>query len=526
MTIGVNMPDIEQGATVSDEGRSAQRCNPPVEHLDVLIVGAGLSGIGAAYHLQTRLPGKRYAILESRNETGGTWSLFRYPGLRSDSDMYTFGYSFRPWTGAKAISDGQSILAYLRDTAKEYGIDRHIRFGQRVVSAAWSSSNARWLVEVELGATKETRRYSCAFLYLCSGYYDYDNGYAPDFPGQERFRGRIVHPQHWPQDLDYAGKRVVVIGSGATAVTLIPAIALDAAHVAMLQRSPSYITALPAKDLIAGLLRKILPLRLAYPIARTKVILVTIFFYQLSRRYPAIVKRLIRNAQVKRLPPGYDVDTHFKPTYNPWDQRVCVAPDGDLFTTIKSGRASIVTDHVDEFTEEGIRLKSGRTLPADIIVTATGLKLKAFGGIRLDVDGVVLDPSNTYTYNGVMLGNVPNMAFCVGYANASWTLRSDLSSMFVCRLLSYMHRHGFRQVYPKADEEALQPPLPLLSFSSGYVLRASDKFPKQSAKVPWKLRQNYLVDLLHLRLRSIDDGTLMFSRDGQTETETISDAVG
>jgi cation diffusion facilitator CzcD-associated flavoprotein CzcO len=484
--------------------------NPPMEHLDLLIIGAGLSGIGAACHLQAQHPGKHFAILESRSELGGTWSLFQYPGIRSDSDMYTFGYSFRPWTGAKAISDGDSILTYLRDTAAEHGIDRHIRFEQRVISAAWSSSEARWLVEVEVGAAKQAIRYSCTFLYICGGYYDYDNGYLPDFPGQERFLGQMVHPQHWPASLTYAGKRVVVIGSGATAVTLVPALAGEAAHVTMLQRSPSYISALPATDVIAELLRKILPLRLAYRIARIKVILVTMFFYQLSRRFPTLVKGLIRATQKKHLPAGYDIDTHFKPHYNPWDQRVCVAPDGDLFKTIRAGRASIVTDHVDRFTAEGIRLKSGRTLPADIIVTATGLKLKAFGGIRLSVDGVMVDLGSTYTYNGVMLGNVPNMAFCVGYTNASWTLRADLSSQFICRLLNYMDTHGYRQVAPKADDHALQPPLPLLSFTSGYVLRSLDQFPKQSGKVPWKLRQNYLVDLLNLRLRPIDDGTLVF----------------
>jgi monooxygenase len=496
-----------------------------VEHLDVLIVGAGLSGIGAAYHLQVQHPEKRYAILESRGEIGGTWSLFQYPGIRSDSDMYTFGYSFRPWTGAKSISDGDSILAYLRDTAKEYGIDGHIRLEQRVVSAAWSSSETRWLVEVDVGAAKETKNYSCNFFYICSGYYDYENGYVPDFTGEEKFAGQIVHPQHWPQDLKYAGKQVVVIGSGATAVTLVPAMAGEADHVTMLQRSPSYIAALPAKDAIAGLLCKILPLRLAHRITRTKVILLTMFFYQLSRRFPALVKKLIRGDQEKRLPTDYDIDTHFKPSYNPWDQRLCVVPDGDLFNVIKAGHATIVTDHIDAFIEEGIRLKSGRTLPADIIVTATGLKLKAFGGIRFSVDGVVLDLGKTYSYNGVMLGNVPNMAFCVGYTNASWTLRADLSSVFVCRLLRYMDKHGYHQARPKADDEALRPPLPLLSFNSGYVLRSLDQFPKQSRKVPWKLRQNYLADLLNLRLRSIDDGTLEFSTNGQRETAPVQEAI-
>lgn len=489
-----------------------------MEHFDVLVVGAGLSGIGAGYHLQTRHPGKRYAILEGREEIGGTWSLFKYPGIRSDSDMYTFGYAFRPWVGAKAISDGDSILAYLRETAQEYGIDQKIRFGQRVRAAAWSSAEACWQVEVERGNgdTTETLQYRCKFLYICSGYYDYDKGYSPDFPGQESFQGPIVHPQHWPSDLSYAGKRVVVIGSGATAVTLVPAMAGEAAHVTLLQRSPTYIATLPAKDVFAQWLRKLLPLRVAYAITRTKVILLTIFFFQLSRRFPELVKKMIRADQKKRLPAGYAIDTHFKPSYNPWDQRVCVVPDGDLFNVIKAGQASITTDHIEAFTAEGIRLKSGDTLPADIIVTATGLKLKPFGGIRFSVDGAAVDIGKTYAYNGVMLGNIPNMAFCVGYTNASWTLRADLSSLFVCRLLSYMDKHGYHQARPKADETAMQP-LPLLSFNSGYVLRAVDQFPKQGGAVPWKLRQNYLVDLLNLRFRSLDDGTLEFGKEASGE---------
>src|SRR5712675_3459570 len=325
-------------AILMKSGINMSERNRPIEHFDVLIIGAGLSGIGAACHLHSQHPGKCYAILEGRAEIGGTWSLFQYPGIRSDSDMYTFGYSFRPWTGAKSISDGDSILTYLRDTAREYGVERHIYFEHRVVSANWSSSEARWLLDVEIGAARETACYSSQFLYICSVYYDYDNGYAPDFPGQERFQGQIVHPQHWPQGLSYAGKQIVVIGSGATAVTLVPALAEKAAHVTMLQRSPSYITALPAKDIVAELLRKVLPLRLAYRIARTKVILMTMFFYHLARRFPELFKRLIREAQKKRLPADYDFDAHFKPRYQPWDQRVCVAPDGDLFDTIKSGR--------------------------------------------------------------------------------------------------------------------------------------------------------------------------------------------
>jgi monooxygenase len=489
--------------------------DPSIEHLDVIIVGAGLSGIGAACHLQKAHSSKGYVILESRADLGGTWSLFQYPGIRSDSDMYTFGYSFRPWPGAKAISDGPSILTYLRDTAEEHGIGRQIRLEHRVLSAAWVSSESRWFIDVEIGAIRQRKRFSCQFLYICSGYYDYDAGYTPDFAGREDFQGRIVHPQHWPSDITCAGKRIVVIGSGATAVTLIPALAADAAHITMLQRSPTYITALPATDAAAGRLRKVLPPMMAYRIARTKVILLTIFFFTLSRRLPALFKRLIRRVQQRYLPPDYDFDTHFTPNYNPWDQRLCIAPDGDLFKVLNSGRASIVTDHIDRFTPAGIRLRSGRTLQADIIVTATGLQLKAFGGIRFEVDGVAIDLGKTYTYNGVMLGNVPNMAYCVGYTNASWTLRADLSSLFVCRMLRFMDERGYARVSPKANDETLQPPLPLLGFSSGYVLRSLDQFPKQSAKVPWRQRQNYLVDLLHLRLRPIDDGNLVFSKDGQ-----------
>ena len=483
-----------------------------MEHLDVLIVGAGLSGIGAGYHVQTKLPGKRYAILESRSELGGTWSLFRYPGIRSDSDMYTFGYSFQPWTAEKSISDGDSILAYLRETASAYGIDRHIRYQQRVISATWSSSDAHWLVEVEAGAANERRHYRCTFLYLCCGYYDYDKGHAPHFPGQDDFAGAIVHPQSWPQDLDYTGKRIVVIGSGATAVTLVPAMARTAAHVTMLQRSPTYITSLPAKDAIAKWLRKVLPLRAAYRVARAKNVLLTMFFFTLSRRRPELFKRLIRAGQKKMLPPDYAYDTHLEPRYQPWDQRLCLVPDGDLFKAIKAERAQIVTDRIEAIVADGILLESGRTLPADLIVTATGLTLKAAGGIRFAVDGSAVDIGKTYTYNGVMLGNVPNLAFCVGYTNASWTLRADLSSAFVCRLLAHMDKRGYTHVVARADDTALQPPRPLLDFNSGYVLRAVDAFPKQSAKRPWLLRQNYLVDLLNLKFRPIEDGTLAFSR--------------
>lgn len=482
-----------------------------VESLDVLIVGAGLSGIGAACHLQSRLPDTRYAILESRADLGGTWSLFRYPGIRSDSDMYTFGFAFRPWTAERSISDGAAILKYLRETAAAYGVDRHIRYRQRVVAASWSSAEASWLVDVEAGEDKQTLQYRCRFLYLCCGYYDYAAGHAPEFPGQARFRGEVVHPQHWPETLDHAGKRIVVIGSGATAVTLVPALAKTATHVSLLQRSPSYVTSLPSKDAIATFLRRRLPQRMAYRLARAKNVALSMGFFALARGAPNVFKRLIRAAQKKFLPLDYPFDPHFEPSYQPWDQRLCVVPDGDLFKAIRSGRASMVTDRIEAFVEDGIRLESGRTLRADVIVTATGLKLQALGGMRVSIDGRRLDLGKSHTYNGVMLRDVPNLAFCVGYTNASWTLRADLSSLFVCRVLAYMQRHGHVQVVAKAADAQLQPSLPLLNFTSGYVLRAIDDFPRQGPKSPWRLRQNYLVDLFNLKFRRIADGTLAFS---------------
>lgn len=483
------------------------------ESFDVLIVGAGISGIGAACHLQRSCPGKTYAILEGRADLGGTWDLFRYPGIRSDSDMFTLGYSFRPWKEARAIADGPSILRYLRETATELGIDRHIRFRHRVRSASWSSEESCWTLEVDVEGRPEPVRYTCRFLYLCSGYYDYAEGHAPRFPGSEQFQGRIVHPQHWPEDLDYAGKNVVVIGSGATAVTLVPAMAERAAHVTMLQRSPTYIVSVPGEDRIAKLVRAVLPRRLAHRIARWKNVLLMMFFYQLSRRAPRLMKRLLRAGVVKNLPKGFDVDTHFRPRYEPWDQRLCVVPDSDLFRAIGAGRASVVTDHIDTFTPDGIRLRSGRELPADVIVTATGLKLLSCGGIRISVDGAAVDPGRTFAYKGVMLSNVPNLAFCVGYTNASWTLRADLSSSFVCRLLNHMDRHGYRQCVPRCDETALEE-RPLLGLTSGYIQRAVHLFPKQSRKAPWLLRQNYLLDYLTMRFGGVDDGTLEFSAGG------------
>ncbi len=479
-----------------------------MEHLDVIIVGAGLSGIGAAYHIGSRCPDKRYAILEGRKTSGGTWDLFRYPGLRSDSDMFTLGYAFRPWTGEKAIADGASILSYVRDTAREHGIDQHIRYEHRVLRAAWSTTYARWTLDVQVRG--ETTRLSCSFLYLCSGYYDYERGHTPELPGRDAFSGRVIHPQHWPDDLDVTGKRVVVLGSGATAVTLVPALAAQAAHVTMLQRSPTYVMALPARDAVADRVRALFPASFAHKLVRAKNVLVAQLFYQLSRRAPAIAKRLIRAGVVSALPGGYDVDTHFSPRYDPWDQRVCFVPDGDLFRAISSGRASVVTDRVRTLVPDGIVLESGALLPADILVTATGLELLALGGVELAVDGAAVDLPSTYTYKGVMLGNVPNLAFCVGYTNASWTLRADLSSGFVASVLAYMQSHGRTRCVPELDARSMTPK-PILDLTSGYVRRSVDRFPKQGSDAPWTLRQNYVLDLLGMKLGEIEDGTLRFS---------------
>src|SRR4029077_12735808 len=468
------------------------------------------SGVGAAHHLQDDCPGKTYAILEARDCIGGTWDLFRYPGIRSDSDMFTLGYSFRPWKEAKAIADGSSILSYVRQTASDAGIEEHVRFHHRVVRAEFSLAQARWTGEAERSDTGETVRLSCGFLMMCSGYYRYDEGFTPDFQGTERFAGRIVHPQQWSDDVDYAGKRVVVIGSGATAVTLVPAMAQHAAHVTMLQRSPSYIVALPAEDPIANFLRRLLPARLAYPILRWKNVLLTMLSFQLSRRRPALVKALVRKGVEKRLPPGYDVDTHFKPHYGPWDQRVCLVPDGDLFDAISSGRASMVTDRIDTFTERGLALASGAELEADLIVTATGLNLLAFGGMQIAVDGCDVALSETMSYKGMMLSGVPNMAMAFGYTNASWTLKADLTCEYVCRLLNHMDEHGHELCPPQARDGELAEE-PFIDFSSGYVLRSIDQFPKQGSKAPWRLYQNYALDILSLKFGTVEDGAMQFA---------------
>ncbi len=476
------------------------------EHVDVLIIGAGLSGIGAACRLRTEHPERSVAVLEGREVSGGTWDLFRYPGIRSDSDMFTFGYQWRHWEGDVALADGPAILDYLRTVAQEYGVDRLVRYQHRVVGASWDSVENRWTVEVDHAGEPVT--ITTDLLWACGGYYDYDRGFSPELPGQEDFAGPIVHPQHWPEDLDYTGKKVVVIGSGATAVTLVPAMAkAGAGHVTMLQRSPTYILSLPGRDPVARRLRW-LPSKVRYPIVRWKAILASIAFFQLSRKRPDMVKNFIRREAVKQLPAGVDVDEHFKPAYDPWDQRVCFVPDGDLFKTLRSGQASVVTDHIERITERGIALRSGEELEADVIVTATGLKLQAMGGIELTVDGAAVKMPDTMTYKALMLSDVPNFVFTIGYTNASWTLKADLVADFVCRLLTYLDEHGVRRVVaprdPSVGEERL------IDFSSGYILRGLDALPRQGDREPWKLRQNYLTDLRSINHDRIDDGVLSF----------------
>jgi len=480
------------------------------DHVDVLIVGAGISGVCAGYYVQANCPGKTFAILEGRGSIGGTWDLFRYPGIRSDSDMYTLGFRFRPWPDAKTIADGPAILSYVRETAGMYEIDRRIRFHHRVVRAAWSSEDAQWTVEVERGDTGETVALTCSFLFVCAGYYRYDAGYSPEFEGTERFAGRIVHPQQWPDDIDYAGKRVVVIGSGATAVTLVPAMAERAAHVTMLQRSPSYVVSLPGQDPLAKALRRLMPARLAYPIVRWKNVLVTMLVYQLSRRRPQLMKALIRRGLEKRLPAGYDIDTHFKPRYNPWDQRMCLVPDGDLFEAVSAGRASVVTDRIDTFTEKGLKLASGAELEADLVVTATGLNLVPLGGIDIAVDGRAVALPETLTYKGMMLSGVPNLAFAVGYTNASWTLKCELTCEYVCRLLNHMDEDGQAVCTPRNRDPSVTAE-PLIDFSSGYVQRAIAQFPRQGSKAPWRLYQSYPRDVMLLRFGPVEDEAMEFS---------------
>ena len=479
--------------------------------VDTLIVGAGLSGIGSAVHLRHGVPDASVLILEARERIGGTWDLFRYPGVRSDSDMHTLGYAFKPWTGAKAIADGPSILRYIQETAQEQGVLPLIRFGHRVLQADWDSASARWTLQVLRVADGQTLRLQCRFLLLCSGYYNYQHGHAPHFDGQENFAGRIVHPQHWPQDLDYRGSQVVVIGSGATAMTLVPEMAKLAARVTLLQRSPTFVVDRPSTDALGDGLRRLLPAAAAYALTRWKNVLTGMFYYALARRKPELATRRLLQGVAQALPAGYPVAQHFTPRYKPWDQRICLVPDGDLFAALRAGTAQMVTDTIDRFEAGGIRLRSGALLPADIVVSATGLDLLGFGGMQIAVDGQALEVSQALSYKGMMLQGVPNLAYVFGYTNASWTLKSDLTGQYVARLLRHMRRQGLATVVPVLQDPSVQPE-PWVDFSSGYFQRAMDRFPKQGSKRPWRLYQNYLRDLLALRWSPLADGVLQFRK--------------
>jgi len=485
-----------------------------MNHFDVVIIGAGLSGIGAACHLCRNQPNKTFSILESRGAMGGTWDLFRYPGIRSDSDMHTLGYSFKPWRDKKAIADGTAIREYIRETAAENGIDKHIQYQCRVIAAAWDSPMAKWTLTVERAAGDNKtvhEKLTCNFIYSCTGYFRYDKGYTPDFPGAEEFKGQLIHPQQWPENLDYSGKRVVIIGSGATAITLVPSMAKTAGHVTMLQRSPTYVISRPEIDRLSRALGKILPEKLAYGLTRWKNVSLQALMFQMSRRFPKLVKRLLRKSARYWLGDDFDIDTHFNPRYNPWDQRLCLVPNGDLFRSLRKGTSTIVTDHIERFTEDGIQLKSGDFLEADIVVSATGLELLVLGGMQLSVDSKPVVIPDTVGYKGMMFSDVPNFALAAGYTNASWTLKCDLTSEYVCRLLSYMDSHNYQYCVAKINDPRMQR-IPFLDLASGYVDRAIDQFPKQGSKAPWRLHQNYLLDILNLRAGSVDDRAMKFYR--------------
>ena len=483
------------------------------EYFDVVIVGAGLSGIGAAYHLQTECPNKSYVVLEGRKAMGGTWDLFRYPGIRSDSDMHTLGYNFKPWREAKAIADGKSILNYIQETATEHGIERHIRYSHAVSKASWSTTDAAWTLETKNQSETDVC-FKCSFLVMCSGYYRYDRGYTPEFPGRDRFQGKIVHPQNWSKELDYKDQKVVVIGSGATAVTLVPEMAKDASQVVMLQRSPSYIFSRPDEDQTANLLRKLLPEKVAYAITRWKSIAFQQFFYRRARSKPEKTKQMLIDLVRQELGSDYDVETHFTPSYNPWDQRICLVPNGDLFKAIKSGKAEVITDHIDTFTEHGILLKSGQELTADLIVTATGLDLLLLGGVEFLVDEQSVEFNQTYTYKGIMYSDVPNLVSIFGYVNASWTLRADLMSEYICRIINHMERTGYRQCIPRLrNDDYNMSDYPFVKdFSSGYLQRITHLLPKQGDRHPWLNSQNYQQDKKNFLRDAIEDGVLTFKQ--------------
>ena len=477
--------------------------------LDVLIIGAGLSGIGAARHLQAHCPNKTWRIWEARETLGGTWDLFRYPGVRSDSDMHTLGYSFKPWRGQQAMADGPSILHYIREAAQETGVEQHIAYGHRVVRATWSSEQACWTITASLTDGTQVQQ-QARFLYLCGGYYSYAQGHQPRFEGQDQFKGEIVNPQFWPEGLSHANKQVVVMGSGATAITVVPAMAQTAAHVTLLQRSPTYVVSRPARDHLALWLDQWLPASVAYGLARWKNILQGLFYFQLARRYPAFFKQYLVKLVNQALRGKVDVARHFTPRYKPWDQRVCAVPDGDLFRQMNKGQASVVTDTVARFTSDGLVLQNGAFLPADIVVMATGLQLNVLADVAFEVDGVPVVAGDTFAYKGMMLSGLPNMAMAFGYTNASWTLKADLTAGFVCRLLKHMDHHGYRFVCPQASGALT--PQPFLDFTSGYVVRATDRLPKQGPSAPWRVHQNYLMDLLALRFGRVEDGVLRFTR--------------
>jgi monooxygenase len=486
------------------------------EHFDVLIVGAGLSGIGAAWHLRDKCPGKTFAILEGRDAIGGTWDLFRYPGIRSDSDMYTLGYNFKPWTEPKIIADGASIRRYVQETATETGIDKQIRFGHKVVSAAWSSETATWTVQVQDKATGQTKSMVCNFLMMCSGYYNYEQGFTPEFKGKEAFKGQFIHPQQWPKDLNYTGKRVVVIGSGATAVTIVPSMADKAQHVTMLQRTPSYVVTVPQRDKMAEFMRKFMPEMWVYRFGRTRNILLTSAMFRLSRRFPNATRKMLQKQVAMQLGPQFDMK-HFTPPYNPWDQRLCAVPNGDMFRILKQGKASIVTDHIDHITENGIKLKSGKELLADIIISATGLNLQLFGGMQVTVDGKALEMKDTVSYKGLMFSNIPNLSNTMGYTNASWTLKADLIAEYVCRLLKHMDETGTRICAPLLKDASEIGLSPFMDMTSGYFQRSIHSLPQTGTKAPWNLFQNYALDMNLLRNGTLEDGAMTFTKPSKVE---------
>jgi cation diffusion facilitator CzcD-associated flavoprotein CzcO len=478
------------------------------EYIDVLVIGAGISGIGQGCHLARTCKDRSFAIIESRANLGGTWDLFKYPGVRSDSDMFTFGYRFKPWGSPKDIAPGEEILNYLNETVEEYSLREKIRFQSRVTSLDWSSTDKHWIATV---APNDGDPYEIAakFVSSCTGYYDYENGYLPDFKGYDDFNGQIIHPQHWPEDLDYAGKRVVVIGSGATAITLVPAMADSAEHITLLQRSPTYIFSRPGADAVANTLQRFLPAAWAHKLSRMKSILLGSYIYWISKRKPDRVRSYLRKMAKAELSPDIDVDKHFNPAYDPWDQRLCLSPDGDFYASLRSGAASIVTDHIDRFTETGVLTKSGEHLDADIIVTATGLQIQFCGGMEISMDGEPVKAADKLVYRGMMLSGVPNLAVVFGYTNASWTLKAELTADFICRLVNRMFKKGADVVM--AETDVPHDHGALLGLNSGYLLRAADLLPKSGTKKPWKNYENYIQDMLSIRYGKIEDGVLKIS---------------